>query len=223
MPFTETHQEPRERRRGPKIRILRARRLAHLSYANIMATVGVFIALGGSSYAAITVTGSTVKNGSLSGADVKRESLTGKHVRRLTGADVRDGSLLAADFRGGQLPSGSQGPQGEPGPQGLPGKQGLQGPPGEPGSPGATDVVVRKGPTTTTATTASSTATCLAGETATGGGANLDPFPATSAALIYSLPYPGTTGARPTGWQAGVRSTNGSSVSITAFALCASP
>ena len=37
----------------------------HLSYANVMATVAVFIALGGSSYAALKITGADVRNGSL--------------------------------------------------------------------------------------------------------------------------------------------------------------
>ena len=44
---------------------------ARLTYANMMATVAVFIALGGSSYAAFTVTGKNVKNSSLTGKDVR--------------------------------------------------------------------------------------------------------------------------------------------------------
>jgi hypothetical protein len=49
-----------------------------LSYANVMATIAVFIALGGSSYAAIIITGKNVKNGSLTGADIKDNSLGGQ-------------------------------------------------------------------------------------------------------------------------------------------------
>ena len=41
-----------------------------ITYANAMATVAVFIALGGSSYAALKVTGRNVKDGTLTGADV---------------------------------------------------------------------------------------------------------------------------------------------------------
>jgi hypothetical protein len=52
-----------------------------LSYANVVATLALFIALGGSSYAALTVTGKSVRNGSLTGKDVKRNSLTGRQVR----------------------------------------------------------------------------------------------------------------------------------------------
>ena len=49
-----------------------------------MATVAVFIALGGSSYAALTITGRTVKDGSLTSADVKNRSLLGKEDRKST-------------------------------------------------------------------------------------------------------------------------------------------
>ena len=45
----------------------------HLSYANVMATIAVFIALGGSSYAALKITGADVRNGSLTNRDLKRE------------------------------------------------------------------------------------------------------------------------------------------------------
>ena len=52
-----------------------------LSYANVVATLALFIALGGSSYAALTVTGNNVRNGSLTGKDIKRNSLTGRQIR----------------------------------------------------------------------------------------------------------------------------------------------
>jgi hypothetical protein len=50
-----------------------------LSYANVMATVAVFIALGGSSYAALRITGRNVPKDALTGADIK--NLAGKDVR----------------------------------------------------------------------------------------------------------------------------------------------
>ena len=76
-----------------------------LTYANVMATAAVFVALGGSSYAALKITG----------RDVRDSSLTGKDVERLTGADVVDGSLRASDFAPGQLPRGQTGAPGAPG------------------------------------------------------------------------------------------------------------
>jgi hypothetical protein len=79
----------------------------HLSYANVMATVALFIALGGSSYAALKVTGKNVKNGSLTGKDIKNSSLGT--------TDVKNKSLLAKDFKGGQIPVGPRGATGAPG------------------------------------------------------------------------------------------------------------
>lgn len=72
-----------------------------ITYANVVASLALFIALGSGAYAAVTVTGKNVKDGSLSGRDVKNSSLTT--------ADVKDGGLLAADFKAGQLPAGPAG------------------------------------------------------------------------------------------------------------------
>ena len=93
-----------------------------LTYANVVATLALFIALGGSSYAAITITGKSVKDSSLTGRDVKNSSLTS--------SDIRDRSLLSKDFKAGQLPAGARGAQGPQGPQGAAGPQGPQGPAG---------------------------------------------------------------------------------------------
>ncbi len=59
------------------IRRLRAR----LTYANVMSTLAVFIALGGSSYAAFTISGSTIRNRSIPGKKLKRNTLTGREIR----------------------------------------------------------------------------------------------------------------------------------------------
>lgn len=102
---------------------------------NVVAYLALFVALGGTSFAAATViTGKNVKNSSLTGADVKNSSLTGTDVKNNslggsdigTGAvnsdDVANGSLLALDFASGQLPAGPQGPKGDTGPPGDPGQ-----------------------------------------------------------------------------------------------------
>jgi hypothetical protein len=84
---------------------------ARLTYANVVATLALFVALGGSSYAAIKITGKNVKNSSLTGRDIKNSSLTT--------SDVKNRSLLAKDFKTGQLPagqSGTPGAKGDPGP-----------------------------------------------------------------------------------------------------------
>jgi hypothetical protein len=80
-----------------------------LSYSNVMATLAVFVALGGSSYAAITITGKDVRDNSLRSADVRNNSLRSADVRNnsLRSADVKNGSLHAKDFAVGEIPAGS--------------------------------------------------------------------------------------------------------------------
>jgi Collagen triple helix repeat (20 copies) len=96
-----------------------------LTYANVMATLAVFVALGGTSFAAATlITGKNVKDSSLTGADVRTGGLTG--------SDVKDKSLSPADFSGSVA-----GPAGARGITGTSGEAGAQGAKGEPGGPGA--------------------------------------------------------------------------------------
>ena len=95
-----------------------------------MATMAVFIALGGTSYAAISITGRSVQNGSLTGADIKNNSIKS--------GDVRNRSLLAKDFKAGQLPAGVAGAAGPTGPTGAKGDRGPAGPKGDEGEKGDT-------------------------------------------------------------------------------------
>jgi len=74
------------------------------AHSTVVAYAALFVALGGSSYAAIQVTGRDVKNSSLTGRDVRNNSLTGKDVKRLSTGDITNGRLLAEDFAAGQLP-----------------------------------------------------------------------------------------------------------------------
>ena len=91
----------------------------HLSFANVTASIALFVALGGTGYAAAKVRSRDIVNGA-----VTSSKLAGNSV---TGAKVRNGSLAAADFAAGQLPPG---PQGAPGPQGPAGAAGAAGAPG---------------------------------------------------------------------------------------------
>ena len=81
----------------------------------VVAYLALFVALGGSSYAALTITGKNVKNSSLTGKDIKNNSVTGADVKGIGTGDVTDHSLLARDFQAGQLPAGPQGGQGATG------------------------------------------------------------------------------------------------------------
>ena len=95
------------------------RRTRRISYANVTSTLALCLALGGTSYAAVAITGKDVKNGTLSGKDLKKNALTTR--------EVKSRSLLAADFKAGELPSGERGPQGVQGPQGERGPAGAAG------------------------------------------------------------------------------------------------
>jgi hypothetical protein len=65
------------------------------SPAMAVALIALFVALGGSAYAAIVVTGKNVKNGSLTGVDFKKRSLHGSKLRAdSVGGDVVKESTL---------------------------------------------------------------------------------------------------------------------------------
>ena len=99
--------------------------------AHALSVIALLAALGGTSYAAATITSAQVRDGSLTGRDVKDRSLTGR--------DVRDRSLKKADFGPGQLPqgaAGAQGPAGQRGPAGPAGARGARGQTGPAGQNG---------------------------------------------------------------------------------------
>jgi hypothetical protein len=77
-----------------------------LTYANVMSTLAVFIALGGSSYAAYRISGSSIKDRSISAKKLKRNTLGGREIKESRLARVararnsdRLGGLPAADFK----------------------------------------------------------------------------------------------------------------------------
>jgi hypothetical protein len=52
-----------------------------LSYANVVATLALFIALGGTSYATLQLTGRNIKDSSLTGQDLLRNSVGGRPIK----------------------------------------------------------------------------------------------------------------------------------------------
>jgi hypothetical protein len=66
-----------------------------LSYANVMSTTAVFIALGGSSYAALRIDSGDIANNSVRGVDVRNRSLSERELKRntLTGRSIRESRL----------------------------------------------------------------------------------------------------------------------------------
>jgi len=86
--------------------------------ATAIACLALFVALGGSSYAALRVDSAEIVDNTVRSGDIRNNSVSSR--------DVRDGSLRAGDFASDQLPAGPQGPRGS---QGLPGATGPKGDP----------------------------------------------------------------------------------------------
>jgi hypothetical protein len=78
-----------------------------LSYANVVATLALFVALGGTGYAASQLTGRDIKNRSLTRVDIKKNALTGTEINesklrqvpkaKLAQNSINANSALAAD------------------------------------------------------------------------------------------------------------------------------
>ena len=79
------------------------------SPAMAVALVALFVALGGSSYAAIALSKNSVKSKHIGNGQVKRADIQNDAINS---SKVEFFSLRASDFRPGQLPEGPQGPQG---------------------------------------------------------------------------------------------------------------
>jgi len=88
-----------------------------------IALLALFVALGGTSYAA---------------TQLPAKSVGKKQLKRnaVTSVKVKNGSLKRADFAAGQLPAGAQGPQGATGASGPAGPAGPAGPQGPQGPQG---------------------------------------------------------------------------------------
>jgi hypothetical protein len=193
-------------------------RILRFGYTNVTATLALFVALGGTSYAAVTLTGADVRNGTVTGADLGNGSVKGREVTNggLTGSDLKNGSvttsdigdrsLRAADFATGQRPAGPPGP------------------------PGTTRVLARRAVDVALADgeQAEAVARCGSGEVAVSGGAVHDGTIDDNVSVVYSQPLE-TDGSAPedgeraTGWLAGAHNLLGSGVTrtMTVFVLCA--
>ena len=68
---------------------------SHLTYANVMATIAVFVALGGSSYAVIRVGSAEIEDGSVRSRDLKDGGIAERDMRRnsLGRRSISEGSL----------------------------------------------------------------------------------------------------------------------------------
>ena len=180
-----------------------SRFVGRLSYANVIATVALFAALGGSSYAALNL-----PRASVGSKQLKKNSVSSPKVKR--------GSLLLNDFKASQRAS-------------LRGPQGPQGPRGEVGPSGATKVISRRSDFQIVPADSSQTAKveCNPGEVATGGGIQITNGSLLDMVAIQSMPTLSPSDV-PTGWYVRAynvdsNNDNAGTVEVRAYAICASP
>jgi hypothetical protein len=86
----------------------------HLTYANVVSSLCLFFALGGTAYAVSQLPRNSV------GADQVKAGA-------VRSSEVKDRSLRAKDFAAGQLPTGAKGDRGDAGPAGPRGDTGEAG------------------------------------------------------------------------------------------------
>lgn len=86
-------------------------------YANVTATVALFIALGGTAIAA---------RDALDGHEIEKRSIPGNRLAKNSVGTKEVKGLVAGDFQPGQLPAGPRGATGEQGPAGPTGIDGLE-------------------------------------------------------------------------------------------------
>jgi hypothetical protein len=140
---------------------------------NAIALLALFVALGGTSYAAVKLPANSVGSKQIRTAAVN-------------GTKVKDGSLLAKDFKAGQLTTGvkgqgesgvraaaiddPRGPVGTTGPEGPAGPMGPEGPAGPAGPAGAVGAVGPQGPAGATGDTGPAGSARAYGELTAAGG-----------------------------------------------------
>ena len=175
--------------------------MRHIGYrrpspAALMAFLALLIALGGTSYAAITLPANSVGTKQL-----KKNAVTSKKVKNR--------SLKAVDFASGQLPQGPKGDAGARGPQGVQGEK------GDPGDPAPTPILTVR----SASDVDSAQADCQIGEAALGGGATVD---TAGGFLTDSEPVPNVDDV-PIGWFAAAEQSSAADTNVTAWVVCAAP
>ena len=173
-----------------------------LSFANVTSMLALTVALGGTSYAAVTLPknsiGSTqIKKGTIVGSDI--------HSNAITSKKVKDKSLKAVDFAAGQLPAGAKGDTGAQGPKGDTGAFGTVTAQFSQATVDLADGVKQ-----------SYNAFCLPGQQAIGGGGRGDAEDSEETSMTSSRPAVSAANTEPppagtgfTGWRITVTNTTG--------------
>jgi hypothetical protein len=223
---------------------------SQLTYANVTATLALFLAAsGGVAVAAgvIPAGDGTVQacygnqNGHLRAVPSTTEcrpnetplSWNQQGPKGDRGDQGPQGEPGAPGKDGAEGPQGDQGPKGDPGEPGAPGKDGAEGPKGDTGPPGAdgrdagaTNVTIRKGPRVESPNLLSNPLVtaivrCEPGERATGGGGAFDNVNQFTKSIPIS-DQPDGLGA-PTGWKVETQAAVFLGAHVQAWVICASP
>ena len=179
------------------------------SPAAVVASLALAVALGGTSYAAVSsvprnsVGTAQLKNGAVTNAKLRNGAVSTAKLaaNAVTSSQVKNHSLLQADFAPGQLPAGPTGPQGPAGPPGISGLQRV-------------DV-------TTPASSANSKSllvNCPSPKKAIGGGARVTGNGSSKVSIIAS--FPDSSGTQ---WDASASEVVATALTwqLQAYALCA--
>jgi hypothetical protein len=76
-----------------------------LSFANVVSVIALFMALGGSSYAALRVGSAQIVDGSVRSGDIHNNTIRSRDIRNgsVLGLDLRNGTVTSADIRDGTV------------------------------------------------------------------------------------------------------------------------
>jgi hypothetical protein len=179
-----------------------------LTYANVVATLALFLVLAGGT--AIAAKQMLPKN-SVGTKQIKKEAVTPLKLSAAAKATL----------------TGPTGPKGATGAQGPKGDQGIRGERGEKGLEGAqamTDIheVVTETAIPKNQNTNPAKAECPAGEIATGGGVFNQSEPSATLYQSGPLPNPIGSGATPTGWEVTYKS-GAEPFKAYVYVLCVTP
>jgi Collagen triple helix repeat (20 copies) len=107
-----------------------------ISPGTVLSLIALFVALGGVSYAAVTINGANIQNNSIPGNKLRNGAVTNNKVKANSLRANRLTPAARANLQGAQGPPGAQGPQGLRGERGERGEAGLSGPQGPQGPAG---------------------------------------------------------------------------------------
>jgi hypothetical protein len=188
-------------------------------HGTVVAYLALFAALGGgTAYAAASVTGADIKNGTITGKDIKKRSIGADRLSPTAISSLgRPGPAGPAGATGAKGETGERGPAGATGPAGPAGPAGEQGAPGPTGPTGvsAFQYIVRRSDADVQKDSYQRwSVDCPNGKKALGGGVSTsEPY---STRVIESAPTDGAAG-----WGVGVKNEGGPTMSAYAWVTCA--